>query len=398
MVILPILVFFISQLSIFSQELGPNLELTSKDSIIEHSWHVGIGFNAVDDSGGDMFDELFAIDSQWNYVYYPSRVNLGGRYFKSGIGGVDAIATYNKYQVGGKLIEGSINTVEKDYYAIDSRVTYDLMKIFKKDSWFDPYVGGVGLGYTKADNVGRGGTYNAVIGFRTWISERFGIDFNSTGKWRISNDNATNHLQHGVGVVYRFGIEKGLNESGEEKLALMEALEKEKQRQLDSLNQVEKEKELARKLEMERAFAQQRAEEEAKKAARENLLKEIESQIAELGNAYFDLNSSYLNKKAKTVLIGLAALMEKYPQLELEISSHADSRGGSDTYNQWLSERRVNRTLEFLKKQGGVSEARLHGESFGGESQLLNECDDHTYCPEDKHQVNRRSEFKIVKY
>lgn len=196
-------------------------------------------------------------------------------------------------------------------------------------------------------------------------------------------------------MVYRFGIEKGLNESGEEKLALIEALEKEKQRQLDSLNQVEKEKELARKLEMERALAQQRAEEEATKAARENLLKEIESQIAELGNAYFDLNSSYLNKNAKTVLIGLAALMEKYPQLELEISSHADSRG-SETYNQWLSERRVNRTLEFLKKQG-VSEARLHGESFG-ESQLLNECDDHTYCPEDKHQVNRRSEFKIVKY
>ncbi|MFC4097914.1 OmpA family protein [Euzebyella saccharophila] len=387
--ILSILVFFISQLSIFSQELGPNLELTSRDSIIERSWHVGIGLNAVDDSG-DMFDELLAVDSQWNYVYFPSRINLG-RYFKSGIG-VDAIATYNKYQVG-KLIEGSINTVEKDYYAIDSRVTYDLMKVFKKDSWFDPYVG-VGLGYTKADNVGRG-TYNAVIGFRTWISERFGIDFNSTGKWRISNDNATNHLQHGVGVVYRFGIEKVLNESGEEKLALMEALEKEKQRQLDSLNQVEKEKELARKLEMERALAQQRAEEEAKKAARENLLKEIELQMEGLGNAYFDLNSSYLNKNAKTVLIGLAAMMEKYPQLELEISSHADSRG-SETYNQWLSERRVNRTLEFLKKQG-VPETRLHGESFG-ESQLLNDCDDHTYCPEDKHQINRRSEFKIVNY
>lgn len=138
--ILSILVFSISQQSIFSQELEPNFGLTSKDSIIERSWHVGIGFNAVDDSG-DMFDELLAVNSQWNYVYFPSRINLG-RYFKSGIG-VDAIATYNKYQVG-KLIEGSINTVEKDYYAIDSRVTYDLMKIFKKDSWFDPYVG-VGL-------------------------------------------------------------------------------------------------------------------------------------------------------------------------------------------------------------------------------------------------------------
>ena len=67
--------------TVFSQEENPDLVLTSKDSLIARSWHVGLGFNAVDDSG-DMFDELFAVDSQWNFLPYPTRLNIG-RYFKT---------------------------------------------------------------------------------------------------------------------------------------------------------------------------------------------------------------------------------------------------------------------------------------------------------------------------
>ena len=376
--------------TVFSQEENPDLVLTSKDSLIARSWHVGLGFNAVDDSG-DMFDELFAVDSQWNFLPYPTRLNIG-RYFKSGLG-VEAIGTYNKYQVG-KLIEGEINQEEKDYYAIDSRLTYDLMRIFGKDSWFDPYVG-VGLGYTKADNVGRG-TYNGVVGFRTWITENFGLDFNSTGKWRISNDNATNHLQHGVGVVYRFRIEKELTNEGKDKLERMLALEEEVQKQRDSIDQVEKEKAraLADQLVREKALAEKRAEEEAK-ALEKQRKDAIRSKIDGLGNAYFNLNSSYLSTEAKKVLDGLAQIMKENIQLELSVSSFADSRGTAK-YNKWLSERRVDRTIEYLVN-AGVSESRLKGAAYGEEN-LVNECDDHTYCSEAKHQLNRRSEFTIIKF
>ncbi len=376
--------------TVFSQEENPDLVLTSKDSLIARSWHVGLGFNAVDDSG-DMFDELFAVDSQWNFLPYPTRLNIG-RYFKSGLG-VEAIGTYNKYQVG-KLIEGEINQEEKDYYAIDSRLTYDLMRIFGKDSWFDPYVG-VGLGYTKADNVGRG-TYNGVVGFRTWITENFGLDFNSTGKWRISNDNATNHLQHGVGVVYRFGIEKELTNEGKDKLERMLALEEEVQKQRDSIDQVEKEKAraLADQLVREKALAEKRAEEEAK-ALEKQRKDAIRSKIDGLGNAYFNLNSSYLSTEAKKVLDGLAQIMKENIQLELSVSSFADSRGTAK-YNKWLSERRVDRTIEYLVN-AGVSESRLKGAAYGEEN-LVNECDDHTYCSEAKHQLNRRLEFTIIKF
>ena len=45
----------------------------------------------------------------------------------------------------------------------------------------------------------------------------------------------------------------------------------------------------------------------------------------------------------------------------------------------------------------GVSEDKLTTEAYG-ESMLLNECDDNTYCPEEKHAVNRRSEFVILEF
>lgn len=153
------------------------LEITAKDSIVQSSWMFGIGFNAVDDSG-NVFDGLFNISDEWNMLPYPSRISIG-RYFKNGLG-LEAIGTLNKYKEG-KIIDGVVNLEDSDYYAIDARITYDLNKIIGETGWFDPYVG-VGAGYTDANNIGRG-TYNAVVGFRTWISDRWGLDFNSSGKW-----------------------------------------------------------------------------------------------------------------------------------------------------------------------------------------------------------------------
>jgi outer membrane protein OmpA-like peptidoglycan-associated protein len=81
--------------------------------------------------------------------------------------------------------------------------------------------------------------------------------------------------------------------------------------------------------------------------------------------------------------------------LKLKVTSHTDSRGASK-YNDWLSERRVKSTKDYLVASG-VEESKLITESFG-ERQLLNECDDDIYCPEEKHKVNRRSEFIIIQY
>ncbi len=375
--------------SLFSQE--EELQLTSKDSIVQSSWMVGLGYNFVDDSG-DMLDKLFSFDEQWNGLIYPSRLSMG-RYFKSGIG-VEGIATYNKYKVG-KLIDNANQLVTTDYFGLDARLSYDLNKIIGETAWFDPYLG-VGLGYTDANNQPRG-TYNAIIGFRIWFSDRWGLDLNSSGKWAMDINDASNHLQHAAGVLYRFDIEKGLSKKGEEKLALIEALAAEKQRKQDSLAAADRTKEaaaLAERLAREKENARLAAVEKAKIDAENRRKQEIEDEIEALGLVYFAFNSSYLDSESKQILDALATLLTEYNGVTLEVSSYTDSRGTSD-YNDWLSKRRVEHTVAYLIKQGIASE-RLIPESYGEEN-LRNECDDNTYCPEEKHKINRRSEFKVLK-
>lgn len=367
-----------------------NLEITAKDSIVQSSWIIGLGVNAVDDSG-NVLNGLFNVSDEWNMVPFPSRVSVG-RYFKSGLG-IEAIGTFNQYQEG-KIVDGVVNQDITDYIGLDARLTYDLNKIVGQTGWFDPYVG-IGIGYTDANNLGRG-TYNAVVGFRTWFSDRWGLDFNSSGKWSMGSENGvTNHIQHAAGVVYQFGIEKGLSKKGEEKLELLAAIEAEKQRQTDSIAAANKEKEallLAERLKKEKEEAALAAAEEAKLKAERDRKDAIEKRIADLGYVYFDLNSSVLTKSSKDILNSLTVILEEIPTLELKITSHTDSRGDAK-YNDWLSERRVQSTKAYLISKG-VDPAKLQTESYG-ETRLLNECTDDVYCPEEKHKVNRRSEFLV---
>lgn len=352
----------------------------------------GLGFNFVDDSG-DIFNELFEVEDQWNAVAFPSRISFG-RYFKSGFG-IEAIGTYNKYKIG-KFIDNQTNTKESNYYGIDTRLSYDLNKLVGETAWFDPYVG-LGLGFTQANNMSRG-TYNAIIGFRTWFSDHWGLDLNSSGKWAMGDKGASNHLQHSAGLVYQFGIEKGLTKKGEEKLAQILALEREKQRVQDSIatvNRLKDEALLAERLAVEKEKSRLAAIENEKISEENQRKAAIENSIKELGYVYFDLNSSYLNQESKVLLDALFEILKKQPSIALRVVSHTDSRG-ANTYNQWLSDRRVKRTANYLIDKG-ISAERLDVEGVG-EAQLLNDCDDTTYCPEEKHKINRRSEFIITKF
>lgn len=373
--------------SVFSQDI----ELTKKDSIVESSWMVGLGFNAVDDAGSEFSNFLNATDN-WNIVPFPSRVSLG-RYFKSGLG-IEAIGTYNRYKEG-KTIDNLIISEDINYYGIDLRFSYDLNGILGHTGFFDPYVG-IGVGYTNANNVGRG-TYNTLIGFRTWFSDKFGLDFNSTGKWAMSTENATNHIQHAVGVVYRFGIKKGLSKRGEEKLVLIKERQKEQQRVQDSTLAAQRAEEeaklVAERLKREEEKARLAAEERAKIESKNSKRKEIKDQINALGNVYFDFNSSYLNKESKDVLDKLFGLLISNTEIDIKIEAYTDSRG-TEAYNAWLSKRRAKNTVDYLMKKG-LDSSRITGEGFG-ESKLLNDCGNNNPCTEQMHQQNRRSEFLSI--
>jgi tetratricopeptide (TPR) repeat protein len=91
----------------------------------------------------------------------------------------------------------------------------------------------------------------------------------------------------------------------------------------------------------------------------------------------------------------LVKLLAYDPTLVLELSSHTDSRG-TEEFNLSLSAKRTRSAKEYIVSQG-IDASRIISNAYG-ESRLLNECADGVECSEEEHQVNRRTEFKVMKY
>src|SRR5690606_27511817 len=77
----------------------------------------------------------------------------------------------------------------------------------------------------------------------------------------------------------------------------------------------------------------------------------------------------------------------------IELSSHTDSRG-SDSYNLDLSQRRANSARNYLEERG-IASGRVEAVGYG-ETRILNHCTNGVNCSEEEHQLNRRTEFKII--
>lgn len=108
---------------------------------------------------------------------------------------------------------------------------------------------------------------------------------------------------------------------------------------------------------------------------------------------YFDLDKWDIRTDAALELEKILDVMKQYPNMKIDVRSHTDSRQ-THKYNQKLSDRRANSTIDWLVANG-VEKARLTGKGYG-ETKLVNKCADNVTCTEDEHQANRRSEFIIT--
>lgn len=116
--------------------------------------------------------------------------------------------------------------------------------------------------------------------------------------------------------------------------------------------------------------------------------------ILDIKMILFDLNKSNIRSDAALELAKILDVMQQNPKIKVDIRSHTDSRQTS-VYNEKLSGRRAKSTMEWLINNG-IDKSRLTAKGFG-ETKLLNKCSDGVKCTEIEHQVNRRSEFIIVK-
>ena len=106
-------------------------------------------------------------------------------------------------------------------------------------------------------------------------------------------------------------------------------------------------------------------------------------------------------------------LLNEYPGMVLELSSHTDARG-KDEANQILSDNRAKECVRYLVEEKGVDPNRLKAIGKGekepatfvnpetGEKIVLNETYINQFKEKDKlmfenlHQLNRRTEGRVI--
>ncbi|WP_162946583.1 OmpA family protein [Chitinophaga barathri] len=110
-------------------------------------------------------------------------------------------------------------------------------------------------------------------------------------------------------------------------------------------------------------------------------------------NIYYNFDRSNIRKDAINPLDHIVVLMKENPTWHLDITSHTDSRG-SDRYNMRLSDRRARAAMQYLTSHG-IDASRLSATGYG-ETRLVNKCSNGVRCSAAAHQLNRRSEFKII--
>ena len=120
---------------------------------------------------------------------------------------------------------------------------------------------------------------------------------------------------------------------------------------------------------------------------------ELEKTI-KLENIYYDFDKSAIRPDAAVELNKLVKIMKDNPTMWIELGSHTDSRG-NDAYNLQLSQGRANAAVQYIINQG-INQNRITAKGYG-ESKLLNKCANGVQCTPAEHQLNRRTEFKIVK-
>lgn len=108
-----------------------------------------------------------------------------------------------------------------------------------------------------------------------------------------------------------------------------------------------------------------------------------------LENIYYDLDKADIRPDAAEELDKLVQILKDNPSIRIELSSHTDARA-SDAYNDALSQRRAESAVEYIVSQG-IDRDRLEAKGYGKRQLLIENAQ-----TEDEHQVNRRTEFKVI--
>lgn len=109
---------------------------------------------------------------------------------------------------------------------------------------------------------------------------------------------------------------------------------------------------------------------------------------------HFEPGRTTLNQSAVRHLDALLELLQRYPEMEIDLSVHTDSRGDAKTNLDISNERAKNAKAYLVYK--GIEENRINARGEG-ESHLRNRCADGVNCTDAEHTLNNRIEVKVKK-
>jgi len=102
----------------------------------------------------------------------------------------------------------------------------------------------------------------------------------------------------------------------------------------------------------------------------------------------FDLNSAKLTKQSEKTLDAAVAVLEKYPEIKVEISGHTDSSGKRE-HNLTLSRERADAVVKYLADHG-IAGARMQTRGAGPDEPI------DTNKTKQGRANNRRIEFRVL--
>jgi OmpA-OmpF porin, OOP family len=118
-------------------------------------------------------------------------------------------------------------------------------------------------------------------------------------------------------------------------------------------------------------------------------------QVFRLNNVFFDFDKYNLRPESYVELDRVVKFLNEYPNIEIEMSAHTDSKGADD-YNMTLSDNRARSVMEYILSKG-IAASKIVSKGYGETKPVAaNANTDGTDNPEGR-QLNRRVEFKILK-
>ncbi len=118
-------------------------------------------------------------------------------------------------------------------------------------------------------------------------------------------------------------------------------------------------------------------------------------QVFRLNNVFFDFDKYSLRPESFVELDRVVKFLTEYPNVEIEMSAHTDSKGADD-YNLTLSDNRAKSVREYILSKG-IAATRIISQGYGENKPVAaNSNADGSDNPEGR-QLNRRVEFKILK-